>query len=285
MCALGSWPNSNKICPGKIPEELAFSPPNESRISPDPFPPKKKGGTDPWTESRAQVWRFKHVSFSIGIFFNTWKQDRQKPIYVGPWAILPFWALCDQLGQLLSQSHLSLLEIQCGGRTNSEGLLAIPHSTFLLKKCEKSNFQGLLAMSGCEDSDWSDAQKSNFAGLLAMSHCPGSDWTSLQNSHFEGLLAMSLCPDSDRSSLQESKFEGLLAMPHCPGSDWSPNQKSNFEGLLAMSHCPGSDWTSLQKSHFEDLLAMSRDQGSDRTGLQKSKFEGLLAMSRCPAPD
>ena len=152
-------------------------------------------------------------------FFNTWSQDRPKPIYGGPWATLRFWA--SRWAQILSP----LRETQRWGRTNSEGLLAIPHSIFLPKNCQKLNFQGLLAISLCQGSDWSNAQNANIEGLLAMSPCQGSDW----------------------NSDQKSNFEGLLAMPPCQGSDWTGIQNSNFEDLQAMSHCPVSDWNFLQK--------------------------------------
>ena len=62
-------------------------------------------------------------------------------------------------------------------------------------------------------------QRSNFEGLLAMSRCPGSDWSAVQKSRFEGLLAMSRCPGSDWKNVQKSNFEDLLAMWRCPGSD------------------------------------------------------------------
>ena len=97
-----------------------------------------------------------------------------------------------------------------------------------------------LKMSRCQASDWSRVPKSNFEGLMAIWHCPESDWNT-QKTNFEALLAMLRCRGSDWNEHQKSNFEGLLAMWHSLGSDRNPDRKSSFEDLLAMSHCPGSD--------------------------------------------
>ena len=96
------------------------------------------------------------------------------------------------------------------------------------------------------------AQKSNFEGLLAMSHCPGSDWNEPTKSQtLQACWPCHVVQALIESILQKSNFEGPLAMSHCPGSDWNRDQKSNFAGLLAMSRCPGSDWNERQMLRCE----------------------------------